>query len=572
MTMFIVDAAVGAIHPNIALRRNSRVSPAGFQSSSTMMPSDATVATAESTIGNGSVSDTRRRLAKYRGGGKDDPSIASGDSHHSSMRKKAEELKASLKSFKSLTNKSLSGSSSGGKRNKKKSTSSILRKSRRSSVDTVSTVVDDMMDGPSNHSSSAPRVTFDLSKLQASHEKEVSNLRQQSATLQTQLVSTTQRLEDADSRAAKKMTGMQSELNRTRKARSMSLDLHAKESKDQAVCIKTLGKKLIKQAHMIKKQKLEMNEYEIRMSGLQEEINMQDERDFQKDEAMTDLQTEYDTLTEQKRDLQRTLQENVEEMMDMRTERENAASRIEELETDLAQKHKDLEEARRESHERAERITFLESRLEEKTEECEVLGVQLKASQKAVKCMKTELTRSSNEIEEMRRKMETMDEEASDRAKAVATRGTYGRRATFLGFCNGEGSRRSFGGGGNGDHQNDPQDDIRERDQQIQSLNQTIQANDTDMKKIKSDMVKVSSMYKQDDYLQRTQINKLKRSEAELALKLRGMENAFRRLTSAQGEAYIGGGCHSKDLNTMKGVMEAVEKRLEVIPSPLCSQ
>ena len=83
------------------------------------------------------------------------------------------------------------------------------------------------------------------------------------------------------------------------------------------------------------------------------------------------------------------------------------------------------------------------------------------------------------------------------------------------------------------------------------------------MKKIKSDLVKVSSVYKQDDYLQRTQINKLKRSEAELALKLRGMENAFRRLTSEQGEKDIGGGCHSKDLNTMQGVMEAVEKRLE---------
>ena len=39
-----------------------------------------------------------------------------------------------------------------------------------------------------------------------------------------------------------------------------------------------------------------------------------------------------------------------------------------------------------------------------------------------------------------------------------------------------------------------------------------------------SDMVKVSSVYKQNDYLQRTQINQLKRSEAELALKLQGME------------------------------------------------
>ena len=192
-------------------------------------------------------------------------------------------------------------------------------------------------------------------------------MRQQSATLQTQL-------EDGDSRATQKMAGMQSELHETRTGMQVSAKLQAKEFKDQAACIKTVGKNLIKQAHMIKKQKLEMNENNIRISALQEEINMQDEREFQNDEATTSLQTEYDTITSQNRDLQRTLQENVEEMSFMRAERG-----IEELETDIAQKHRDLEEARRESHKRAERITFLESRLEEKMEECEVLGVQLKA-------------------------------------------------------------------------------------------------------------------------------------------------------------------------------------------------
>ena len=240
----------------------------------------------------------------------------------------------------------------------------------------------------------------------------------------------------------------------------------------------TLGQSLIKQAHIIRKQKVALTEYIIRISALQEEINMQDEQDFQKDEAMTDLQTEYDTLNEQKRNLQRTLQENVEEMMDMRAEREKASSRIEELETDLAQKHRDLEEARRESHERAERITFLESRMEEKTQECEVLGVQLKASQKSVKCMKKELTRSSNEIEDLRRRMEVMDEEENGRTQPVAMMGNGRvRGASLLGFGNGQGSRGIFGGGGNGN-------DLLERNIQIQSLNQTIQANDADIKRI----------------------------------------------------------------------------------------
>ena len=48
----------------------------------------------------------------------------------------------------------------------------------------------------------------------------------------------------------------------------VGLELHSKEPKDQAACIKTLGKKCIKQARMIKKQKLEMNEYVIRMEFL----------------------------------------------------------------------------------------------------------------------------------------------------------------------------------------------------------------------------------------------------------------------------------------------------------------
>lgn len=90
MTMFIVDDIVGAIYPNTALHHNSRVSPTGFQLSPalTMMTSDDTFDTAESSIENGSISDTRRRLAKYHDGGKDNLSIALEGSYHSSMRKK----------------------------------------------------------------------------------------------------------------------------------------------------------------------------------------------------------------------------------------------------------------------------------------------------------------------------------------------------------------------------------------------------------------------------------------------------------------------------------------------------
>ena len=51
--------------------------------------------------------------------------------------------------------------------------------------------------------------------------------------------------------------------------------LHAKESKGQVACIKT---RLIKQAHLIKEQKVALMEYVCRISALQEEICVQGER------------------------------------------------------------------------------------------------------------------------------------------------------------------------------------------------------------------------------------------------------------------------------------------------------
>ena len=46
-------------------------------------------------------------------------------------------------------------------------------------------------------------------------------------------------------------------------------------------------------------------------------------------------------------------------------------------------------------------------------------------------------------------------------------------------------------------------------------------------------MVKMSSSFKQDDYLQRNQINKLKRSNADYAMKLQALEKTFRNINNA---------------------------------------
>lgn len=72
------------------------------------------------------------------------------------------------------------------------------------------------------------------------------------------------------------------------------------------------------------------------------------------------------------------------------------------------------------------------------------------------------------------------------------------------------------------------QEQINERDEQIQELDAALKEKDEEASKLKSDMVKMSSTYKNDDYLKRKQIAKLKQENAEYALKLRALEKAFK--------------------------------------------
>ena len=275
---------------------------------------------------------------------------------------------------------------------------------------------------------------------------------------------------------------------------------------------------------------------------------MQDERDCRRDEDYHSLKQDYERIKEEKVTMQRSLQENIEEMMDLKQERERAADRIGLLEAELHEKELDLERMRRESSEKSERITTLEHRLEEKTKEVGIVTSQLKASERSVNVMKMELERSTNEIEDLRCKIASWDDVASAKPG----------RMSLLGW-----KRNSVKGGEEGG-MDTFDEQLRERDMQIESLDKSLKANEATINSLKSDMVKMSSTYKQEDYLKRKQIAKLKQDNAEYALKLRALEMAFK---SVNEEISMHGSMHSARATNKDDRAEAVKTRLGGIAS-----
>ena len=111
-----------------------------------------------------------------------------------------------------------------------------------------------------------------------------------------------------------------------------------KEVTDQSEVIEQLGKKLVRQAHVIKRQKDAVNEYKLQMRAMHEEMEMQDERDSRRDEEYTELKQDYDRIKERTEQMQNLLSENIEEMTNLKQETERDAKSIMELEFNLQQK------------------------------------------------------------------------------------------------------------------------------------------------------------------------------------------------------------------------------------------
>lgn len=372
-------------------------------------------------------------------------------------------------------------------------------------------------------------------------------LRNNCATLEAQLVETAEKLREVDSKAAYKIDSLEAELEKTREGMESLVQHSTKEVTDQSACIKTLGKKLIRQAHVIKQQKKAVEEYQIQLEALREEMAMQDERDSSRDEEYNELKEDFERTLQQKVAMQDSLQESIEEMMDLRHERDMHTARIRELELTLQEKEIDLERAKKENVELNEHATKLETELQDKTDEWEVASSKLSASEQSVAVFKSQLRASTAELEDLRKDALSMSQHSTQSSH---------RGSSFKGWKRGSSTN-------NVDDDTTAEERLQVKDMQIQALDQAAKESEETIKTLRSDMVKMSSTFKQDDYLKRKQIAKLKQENAEYALKLRALEKAFKGVNA---DTSLSSSLHTKSMHaastTKSDLASAVQARL----------
>ena len=86
--------------------------------------------------------------------------------------------------------------------------------------------------------------------------------------------------------------------------------------------------------------------------------------------------------------------------------------------------------------------------------------------------------------------------------------------------------------------------ELNAKDTTIATLNDTVTEHEETINSLRSEMVKMSSTYKQDSYLKRKEIAKLKQQNAEYALKLRALEKAFKCVNATEGMSVVGSNFH----------------------------
>jgi len=387
--------------------------------------------------------------------------------------------------------------------------------------------------------------------------------------LEQQLAQTTEKLREVDSRAAFKIDSLESELRETRMGMERVAKTSTKEVTDQSECIKTLGKKLIRQAHVIKRQKGAVDEYKVRLRELQDELRRQDERESRRAEEYCELKDRYDNVVEQKVQIQSMLQENIEEMMDLKSETERDAKNIMELEFNLQQKDATLDRVAKEVSEKATQISSLEDELEGKNREMDGINDKLKESETSVDNLKNELESFNSKVEEWSNKYSQLEEafeqlkkKNEEMSKNISTGGdenntnerpslsSVGDSATH----SAPDLRPSLSSVGRSasvtamshnilnswkrDSVDDPdtfESELQAKDSTIETLDSTVKEHEATIQSLRSDMVKMSSTYKQDSYLKRKEIAQLKQKNAEYALKLRALEKAFKCVNAAPG-------------------------------------
>lgn len=340
--------------------------------------------------------------------------------------------------------------------------------------------------------------------------------------LERQLTLTADKLREVDSEAAAKIDTLESELSEQKKGMEVVAIQSSREVNDQSECIKSLGKKLIRQAHVIKSQKNAVNEYKIQMQAMHEEMEMQDERDSKREEEHDKLKEDYERVKEQTEDMRSMLQSNIEEMIVLKQETENDAKSVMELEFSLQQKDATLERVARESSEKSQLIAKLQDELEEKTCEAEISKAELQASETDAKRLREELKSKAEEAEEIQCKFATWGEAGTGQSNNSLSRHQSEQISTF-----------GMSGSDSGEVEV-LEAELQAKDSAIHNLDCTIKEHEETIANLRSDSVKMSSTYKQDSYLKRKEIAKLKQANAEYALKLRALEKAFKGVSSTE--------------------------------------
>lgn len=394
------------------------------------------------------------------------------------------------------------------------------------------------------------------------YKRDQKKLKKSCFALEKQLAETTQKLLEVDSNAAFKIDTLESELRETRQGIEGIAKSTTKEVTDQSECIKTLGKKLIRQAHVIKRQKEAVEQYKVQLEGLNEEMAMQDERDCEREAELHELQEELESV----RDYRKTmLQDNVEEMTKLSCEAETDAKKIMELEFHLQQKNATLDRVAKDVSEKVQKISELEDELDKKNIEMNVLKEELQESENSVKMMQVELENASAEIEEAKCKYEsgiditsasiTSSQAITDRRESLASQASNNNNNNNNRRASSASTSRWFSGrnlGVTDDGDESPETfeaKLLAKEDTIQTLDADLKEKEEECNNLRSEMVKMSSTYKQDSYLKRKEIAKLKQQNAEYALKLRALEKAFKCVNATEGMSMVGSGSRNKDFH-----------------------
>jgi len=389
-----------------------------------------------------------------------------------------------------------------------------------------------LLDDPTRHEQRKERVKEKLNK----YKRDKKELKNYCAALVQQLAHTTEKLKEVDLKASSRIDSLEMELRESRGGLERVAEQSAQAVTDQGRVIKGLGKKLIRQAHVIKRQKATIDEYKVKMEEFQEEMALQDERDSKRADEYCQLKDRYEALLEQKVHMQNMLHENIEDMMDLKIETERESESTMELKHNFEKKEAALDGVTKEASEMTNRVRMLELELEKKNMEVENLSAKFKLSEALKGATMKELDSVNEDVEELQAKCVALEN-----SNGGEVRGRRSMLRSLKKDTGGDTTRPTLAKTGrsssllrwNRARDSMPDDEtgkveLQAKNAIIQTLDETVTEREETIHTLKSDIVKISSKFKQESYLKRKEVAKLKQTNAEYALKLRALEKAFK--------------------------------------------